>query len=93
MIHSGTNLIDGIPVEVVRKRIRCINIRVKADGGIVLSIPKWCYPPRRSRAAEGCGYSGATLRQGEAFLREKWKWIAKTCVPHPIRFHRDPVRG
>ena len=61
MIHSGTNVIDGVPVEVVRKRIRCINIRVKADGGVVLSIPKWW----------------STLRQGEAFLREKWKWIAK----------------
>ena len=61
MIHGGTNLIDGVPVEVIRKRIRCINIRVKADGGVVLSIPKWW----------------STLRQGEAFLREKWKWIAK----------------
>ena len=62
MIHSGANLIDGVPVEVIRKRIRCINIHVKADGGVVLSIPKWW----------------STLRQGEAFLREKWKWIAKT---------------
>ena len=62
MIHSGTNLIDGILVEVIRKRIRCINIHVKADGGVVLSIPKWW----------------STLREGEAFLREKWKWIAKT---------------
>ena len=62
MIHSGTNLIDGVPVEVIRKRIRCINIRVKPDGTVVLSIPKWW----------------ATLRQGEAFLREKWKWIVKT---------------
>ena len=61
MIHSGTNLIDGIPVEVIRKRIRCINIRVKADSTVVLSVPKWW----------------ATLRQGEAFLREKWKWINK----------------
>ena len=61
MIHSGANLIDGVPVEVIRKRIRCINIRVRADGGVVLSIPKWW----------------ATLRQGEAFLREKWKWITK----------------
>ena len=61
MIHSGANLIDGVPVEVLRKRIRCINIRVRADGTVVLSIPKWW----------------ATLRQGEAFLREKWKWITK----------------
>ena len=49
VIHSGANLIDGVPVEVIRKRIRCINIRVKADGTVVLSIPKWW----------------STLRQGE----------------------------
>ena len=77
MIHSGTNLIDGVPVEVVRKRIRCINIRVKSDGGVVLSIPKWW----------------ATLRQGEAFLREKWKWIAKAraeALARPVAM-RTPV--
>ena len=77
MIHSGANLIDGVPVEVIRKRIRCINIRVKADGGVVLSIPKWW----------------ATLRQGEAFLHEKWKWITKTraeVLAHPAVM-RTPV--
>ena len=65
MLHNGPNEVDGIPVEVIRKRIRRINIRVAADGTVCLSVPKWCYPPRRSRAAEGSGYSGATLRQGE----------------------------
>ena len=77
MIHSGANLIDGVPVEVIRKRIRCINIRVKADGGVVLSIPKrW-----------------STLRECEAFLREKWKWITKTraeVLAHPAAM-RTPV--
>ena len=77
MLHSGHNEIEGVSVEVVRKRIRRINIRVAADGTVCLSVPKWCYPPRRSRAAEGCGYSGATLRQGEEFLREKWQWVKK----------------
>ena len=61
MLHSGHNEIDGVPVEVVRKRIRRINIRVTADGTVCLSLPKWW----------------GTLRQGEAFLREKWKWVQK----------------
>ena len=77
MIHSGVNLIDGVPVEVIRKRIRCINIRVKADGGVVLSIPTWW----------------STLRQGETFLREKWKWITKAraeVLAHPAVM-RAPV--
>ena len=62
MLHSGHNEIEGVPVEVVRKRIRRINIRVAADGTVCLSVPKWW----------------ATLRQGEDFLREKWRWVQKT---------------
>ena len=62
MLHSGHNEIEGVPVEVVRKRIRRINIRVAADGTVCLSVPKWW----------------ATLRQGEEFLRSKWKWVQKT---------------
>ena len=58
MFHCGTNFIDGIPVEVTRKRIRRINVRVAADGCIHLSVPFW----------------GATLAEGEAFLRSKWRW-------------------
>ena len=61
MLHSGHNEIDGVPVEVVRKRIRRINICVAADGTVCLSVPKWW----------------ATLRQGEDFLREKWGWVQK----------------
>ena len=61
MLHSGHNEIKGVPVEVVRKRIRRINIRVAVDGMVCLSVPKWW----------------ATLRQGEEFLRNKWKWIQK----------------
>ena len=41
MLHSGHNEIEGVPVEVVRKRIRRINIRVAADGTVCLSVPKW----------------------------------------------------
>ena len=62
MLHSGHNEVEGVPVEVVRKRIRRINIRVAADGTVCLSVPKWW----------------ATLRQGEDFLREKWRWVQKT---------------
>ena len=61
MLHSGPNEVDGVPVEVVRKRIRRINLRVAADGTVCLSVPKWW----------------ATLREGEAFLREKWNWVRK----------------
>ena len=58
MLRNGRNHIDGIPVEVERKRIRRINIRIAPDGVIHLSVPKWW----------------ATLAEGEAFLRSKWKW-------------------
>ena len=76
MLHNGPSEVEGVPVEVVRKRIRRINIRVAPDGTVCLSVPKWW----------------ATLRQGEVFLREKWKWVkmtraevlarpAATCTP------------
>ena len=62
MLHSGENTVDGIPVDVERKRIRRINIRVKPDGRVHLSVPKWW----------------ATLKDGEQFLLSKWGWVVKT---------------
>lgn len=53
--------VDGVPVEVVRKRCRRINLRIDAAGGVHLSVPM----------------RGATLREGEAFLRSKWAWVLK----------------
>ena len=76
MLHNGPNEVDGIPVEVIRKRIRRYNLRVDSDGTVKLSIPKWW----------------GTLRQAEFFLLGKWKWVLKvrgevlarpavTCAP------------
>lgn len=62
MLHAGFNLIEGIPVEVVRKRVRRISIRVEADGGVRLAVP----------------VTWATLREGEAFFRSKLKWVRRT---------------
>ena len=61
MIHSGGNFINGVPVDVERKRVRRISIRVKSDGRVAVSVPK----------------GGATLAEAEAFLRSKWKWVLK----------------
>ena len=62
MFRTGVNFIDGIAVEVVRKRIRRINLHVGRDGRVHLSVPFW----------------GATIAEGEAFLRSKWKWVVAT---------------
>ena len=62
MLHNGPNEVDGIPVEVIRKRIRRYNLRVDSDGTVKLSVPKWW----------------GSLRQAECFLREKWAWVHKT---------------
>lgn len=61
MLHAGDNLIEGVPVEVVRKRVRRIAIHVGADGKVVLTVPRWW----------------ATLREGEAFFRSKLRWVKK----------------
>ena len=62
MFRTGVNFIDGIAVEVTRKRIRRINLHVGRDGRVHLSVPFW----------------GATIAEGEAFLRSKWKWVVET---------------
>jgi len=59
MIHEGENLVNGIKVSVERKPIRRINIRIRPDGVVHLSIPsRW-----------------STLHEGEAFLLSKWDWV------------------
>ena len=40
MLHTGQNIVNGVPVEVVRKSIRRINIRVMPDGCVKVSVPR-----------------------------------------------------
>lgn len=61
MFRTGRNFIDGIPIEVERKRTRRINVRIAQDGVIHLSIP----------------YRWATIAEGEAFLRSNWRWAVE----------------
>ncbi len=61
MLHQGENWVDGVRVDVVRKRIRRINLRIGADASVSLSIP----------------FYWATLADGEAFLKEKWSWVLR----------------
>lgn len=79
MFRTGRNFIDGIEVDVVRKRVRRINIRIAPDGVIHLSIPSW----------------GSSIAEGEAFLRANWKWAvaarAKTLARRaPVRAPLTP---
>ena len=61
MLRSGENVVDGVVVEVRRKRIRRINLRIGDDARVHLSVPLWW----------------STLREGEEFLRSKWPWVLK----------------
>jgi predicted metal-dependent hydrolase len=58
-LKSGENEIDGVPVRVVRRRGRRINIRILDDGTVRLMVPHWW----------------ATLAQGMEFLAAKWDWV------------------
>lgn len=82
MIHFGENVLDGIPVEVTRRRAWRIGIRVLQDGRIAVTVPKW----------------GGTLREAEAFLRSKWDWVVKTRAkilanPEPVPASVPPSSG
>ena len=79
MLRNGANWFDGMRVEVLRKRIRRLNLRVNGEGTVVLSIP----------------VRGATLAEGEKFLRANWAWAmrerAKALVrPSPSRRPLSP---
>ena len=76
MLKTGENVIDGVAVDVVRKKARRISLRVKADGSIHLTVPQW----------------RATLAMGEAFLRSKWEWALKArarALARPAPVERD----
>ena len=60
-LHTGENVIDGIPVVVTRRRARHLRVWVKADGTAAMTIPS----------------RGATLAQGAAFLASKWEWVCE----------------
>jgi len=75
MLHTGQNIVNGVHVEVVRKGIRRINIRVMPDGCVIVSVPcRW-----------------ATLHEAEAFLREKWGWVVKTRTETMSRPSSTPM--
>ena len=70
MLKRGENIVDGVPVLVVRRRARRINIRILDDGTVRLMVPIWW----------------ATLAQGAAFLASKWEWVLHTrahVLAHP----------
>ncbi len=75
MLCVGRNEIAGVPVEVVRKRIRRINLRIAQNGLVRLSLPD----------------HGVTLAQGEAFLKAKWDWAVKARREMLARPARVPV--
>ena len=61
-LTTGENIIDGIPVTIVRRRAKRVIIRVKPGGEVVVTIPPW----------------RATLAEGAAFLASKWEWVLRT---------------
>ena len=73
MIRTGSNLIEGVAVEVVRKRVRRINLRVDADGGVHLSLPRWW----------------TTLKEAEKFLMDNWSWVQKARSRLAAKGSRD----
>ena len=60
-LKTGENVCGGICVTVVRKHVKRINLRVKTDGSVWLTVPQ----------------RGATLAQAEAFLKTKVEWIKR----------------
>ena len=47
MICTGDNIIDGVPVTVIRKRVKDIGIRVKSNSTVTLAVRERtpCFKP------------------------------------------------
>jgi hypothetical protein len=63
VLSEGENWVEGVRVEVARKRLKRVNLRVGADGAVKLSVP----------LAGGA----RAMRRAEEFLREKWGWAMR----------------
>lgn len=61
MIALGDNVVDGVPVVVVRRRAKRMVLRVRPDGSVGLTLPLW----------------GMSLAAGEAFLQKHWGWVLR----------------
>jgi predicted metal-dependent hydrolase len=72
MLHRGMDILDGVPVEVVVKRVSRINLRVGLDGVVKVSVPMW----------------RSTLHEAEEFLLSKWKWVQKARLESAERRNR-----
>ena len=69
MIREGENIVRGVPVDVERKRVRRINIRIRPDGRVRVSVPRW----------------GSSFRAAEEFLLSKWSWVERTRAEVAVR--------
>lgn len=61
MIALGDNVVDGVVVEVARRRAKRMVLRVRPDGSVGLTLPLW----------------RVSLASGEAFLRKHWGWVLR----------------
>lgn len=77
MLHGGMNMVHGVPVEVVVKRVSRINLRIGLDGVVKVSVPRW----------------RATLHEAEAFLLSKWKWVEKVRRESAARLANAPPQA
>ena len=77
-LTTGDNIINGIPITVVRRRAKRIIIRVKPGGEVVVTVPLW----------------RATLAECAAFLASKWEWVLRTrerALTQPAPVVREPT--
>lgn len=61
-LRGGTNAIDGVTVEVARRRAKYIRVKVLPGGVVAVTVPFW----------------RATLADAAKFLESKWDWVLET---------------
>ena len=96
--------VDGLPVRLVRKRIKNVNLRVKADGQVEVSAPlhaadafvasfvrekrPWIEAKRTEMAASPRAKAAAASPEEVA----AWRAVVEACVP-PLVAAWEPIMG
>lgn len=97
-------LVDGLDVEVTRKRVKNISLRVRADGTVAVSSPAGISDEyvrslvRRKRAwidrqRDELASSPRALAEGASDEEvEQWRAVVSACVPALVRAW-EPIMG
>ena len=84
--------VDGLPVRLVRKRIKNVNLRVKTDGQVEVSFVRERRPWIEAKRAEMAASPRAEAAAASPEEVAAWRAVVEACVP-PLVAAWEPIMG